>query len=48
MPEPRFLLLLACFFLSGLAGLSYETSWTQQFALVFGTSELALATVLAA
>ena len=53
-PEPisarldlRFVLLLACFFLSGLAGLIYQTAWTQQFALVFGTSELALVTVLA-
>jgi spermidine synthase len=44
----RFLLLLACFLLSGLAALIYETVWTQQFAVVFGTSELALATVLAA
>ena len=42
------LLLLACFFLSGLAGLIYQTVWLQQLALVFGTSELALATVLAA
>jgi len=40
--------LLACFFLSGLAGLIYQTAWMQQFALVFGTSELALVTVLAA
>ncbi len=46
--DHRFALLLACFVLSGLAGLIYETVWTQQFALVFGTSELALATVLAA
>ncbi len=44
----RFLLLLACFALSGLAALIYETAWTQQFALVFGASELAVATVLAA
>ncbi len=43
-----FLLLLACFVLSGTAGLIYETAWTQQFALVFGASELAVATVLAA
>ncbi len=46
--ENRFPLLVACFVLSGFAGLIYETVWTQQFALVFGTSELALATVLAA
>ncbi len=43
-----FLLLLACFLLSGLAGLIYETVWTEQLALVFGTSELAVATVLGA
>ncbi len=46
--DSRFLLLLACFSLSGLAALIYETAWTQQFALVFGASELAVATVLAA
>lgn len=44
----RFVLLLACFFLSGFAGLLYETAWTRQFAFVFGTSELAVVTVLAA
>ncbi len=47
-PDLRQLLLLACFFLSGLAALVYETAWTRQFAFVFGTSELAVATVLAA
>ncbi len=46
--DGRFLLLLACFALSGLAALIYQTAWTQQFALVFGASELAVATVLAA
>jgi hypothetical protein len=44
----RFALLLACFFLSGFAALIYQTAWTRQFAFVFGTSELAVATVLAA
>jgi spermidine synthase len=53
LPRPvrtpsRDLLLLVCFFLSGLAGLIYETAWTLQFSLVFGATELALATVLAA
>ena len=43
-----FLLVSLCFFLSGVAGLIYQMAWTQQFGLVFGTSELALATVLAA
>src|SRR5690349_16672764 len=42
------LLLCACFVLSGVAALIYQTAWTRQFAIVFGTSELAIATVLAA
>ena len=42
------LLLTACFGLSGTAALVYQTAWTRQFAIVFGTSELAVATVLAA
>ncbi len=37
-----------CFALSGLAALIYQTAWTREFALVFGTSELAVATVLGA
>ncbi len=37
-----------CFALSGFAALLYQTAWTRQFSLVFGTSELAVATVLAA
>lgn len=41
-------LLCACFVLSGIAALVYQTAWTRQFAIVFGTSELAIATVLAA
>jgi len=44
----RFLLLLICFFLSGFAALLYETAWTREFGFVFGTSELAIAAVLAA
>ena len=43
-----FALLLCCFFVSGLAALIYQTAWTRAFAFVFGTSELAIATVLAA
>ena len=46
--DRRFLLLLTCFVLSGVASLVYQMAWTQQFALVFGASELAVATVLAA
>ena len=37
-----------CFLLSGFAALLYQTAWLRQFSLVFGTSELAVATVLAA
>ncbi len=44
----RLLLLASCFILSGAAALVYQTAWTRQFALIFGTSELAVATVLAA
>ena len=44
----RFSLLLVCFFLSGFAALLYETAWTREFSFVFGTSELAIAAVLAA
>ena len=40
--------LAVCFLLSGFAALIYQTAWTRQFALAFGTSELAVATVLAA
>lgn len=44
----RYLVTCICFCLSGLAALIYQIAWTRQFALVFGTSELAVATVLAA
>lgn len=37
-----------CFLLSGFAALLYETVWMRQLAVVFGTSELATVTVLAA
>lgn len=37
-----------CFFLSGCAALVYQIAWTREFAIVFGTSEIAVATVLAA
>ncbi len=36
-----------CFFLSGFAALLYQTAWQREFSVVFGTSELAVATVLA-
>ena len=44
----RYLLVLLCFFFSGFAGLLYETAWSREFSFVFGTSNLAVATVLAA
>jgi spermidine synthase len=46
--ETRFVLVLLCFFLSGFAALLYQTAWTREFAFVFGTSDLAVAAVLAA
>lgn len=48
MGDRRLLLVLVCFLLSGFAALIYQTAWTREFAFVFGTSELAVATVLAA
>lgn len=48
MRDRSFLVVAACFFLSGFAALIYETAWTREFSFVFGTSELAVATVLAA
>ncbi len=44
----RFAALLSCFLLSGSAALLFQVAWTREFAFVFGTSELAIATVLAA
>jgi spermidine synthase len=40
--------LVACFALSGFAALLYQTAWLRQFSAVFGTTELAVAAVLAA
>ena len=44
----RFRLLLLCFFSSGMAALVYQSAWSQQLGLVFGTSEIAVVAVLAA
>jgi spermidine synthase len=44
----RFALLLSCFFLSGFAALLYQTAWIRELSFVFGTSDLAVAAVLAA
>ena len=38
---------LACFFLSGFAGLVYEICWIRKASLVFGSTTLAVSTVLA-
>jgi spermidine synthase len=46
--DRSFIVVAICFFLSGFAALIYETAWTREFSFVFGTSELAIATVLAA
>jgi len=48
--DPRWVLtgVIACFILSGFAALLYQTAWMRQFSIVFGTSELAVATVLSA
>jgi spermidine synthase len=37
-----------CFALSGFAGIVYQIAWARQFALVFGTTEIAVTVVLAA
>jgi spermidine synthase len=41
-------LVLACFFVSGAAALLYQVSWLRVLVLVFGTTGLAVATLLAA
>lgn len=46
--DPILVGVVACFVLSGFAALLYQTAWLRQFSLVFGTSELAVAAVLAA
>ena len=40
-------LVAACFLISGFAALLYETVWLRQFSILLGTSEQALAVVLA-
>ena len=42
-----FWLIAICFLLSGFAALLYETVWLRQFAIILGTSEQALAVILA-
>jgi spermidine synthase len=43
----QFTLVAGCFLISGFAALIYETVWLRQFAILLGTSEQALAVVLA-
>jgi spermidine synthase len=45
--DVTFIGVVICFVLSGFAALLYQTVWMRQFSFVFGTSELAVATVLA-
>ena len=40
--------ILACFFLSGASGLILEMLWTRMLTLVFGSTTLAVSTVLTA
>jgi spermidine synthase len=44
---PQWLLVLGCFFLSGVAGLIYEICWIRIASLSFGSTTFALSTVLA-
>jgi spermidine synthase len=43
----EYLILIILFFLSGFSGLIYESAWSQQLSIVFGSTELAIAAVLA-
>ena len=47
-PKVVYIAVSLCFFLSGFAALLYQMAWMRQLSVVFGTSELAVATVLAA
>ena len=47
-PAAVFVAVSLCFFLSGFAALLYQMAWMRRLSTVFGTSELAVATVLAA
>ena len=47
-PRAVFVAVSLCFFLSGFAALLYQMAWMRQLSVEFGTSELAVATILAA
>lgn len=44
----RFIVVIFCFGLSGFAALLYQTAWLSKLAVIFGTSHIAVSTVLAA
>lgn len=44
---PKLSAILACFFLSGAAGLTYQVAWAKALGLIFGHTAYAVATVLA-
>lgn len=46
-PSSAFLGILACFFLSGAAGLVYQVAWSKALGLIFGHTVYAISTVLA-
>ena len=46
--ENMFLAVATCFLLSGFAALLYQAAWMKNLSIVFGTSHIAVATVLAA
>jgi spermidine synthase len=46
--EQRLLIVGACFFLSGFCALLYQVTWLRSLGLIFGTSHIAVSTVLAA
>ena len=48
IPKPLLVGVSGCFLLSGFAALLYQMAWMRQFSTVFGTSEIAVATVLSA
>src|SRR6266852_2116964 len=47
LPRESFLLVLACFFFSGAAGLIYQVAWGKALGLIFGHTAYAAAAVLA-
>ncbi|MGA8025537.1 MAG: fused MFS/spermidine synthase [Bryobacteraceae bacterium] len=47
IPAGKLFRILACFFLSGMAGLIYQVAWVKALGLIFGHAVYAVATVLA-